>query len=64
MKKIEESKIISLSDLEKEEKEIFPENDASKECDEITDDIFSVKNWADMFYYGKSETLFRINIKV
>ena len=57
MKKIEESKIISLSDLEQEEKEIFPENDASKECDEITDDIFSVKNWADMFYYGKSDLM-------
>ena len=49
--------ILSAEQIEKEESNIFPDNDGSKKCDEEINKIYSISNWSDMFYYGKSDLI-------
>ena len=49
--------ILSAEQMEKEESNIFPDNDDSKKCDEEINKIYSISNWSDMFFYGKSDLI-------
>ena len=53
----EKKSLITIEQIEKEELNIFPEDDCSKKCDEETNKLFSVLNWSEMFYYGKSDII-------
>ena len=46
--------IISPEDIEKEALEIYPDNEGSKKCDEEINKIYTITDWSEMFYYGKS----------
>ena len=58
MKSIEESdKIMDKELIEKEEQEIYPEGEDSKKCDKEVGELYKIKNWADLFYYGKPKLI-------
>ena len=58
MKSIEESdKIMDKELIEKEEQEIYPEGEDSKKCDKEIGELYKIKNWADLFYYGKTKII-------
>jgi len=56
-KKKEKKSLITIEQIEKEELNIFPENERSKKCDEETNKLYSISNWSEMFYYGKSDII-------
>ena len=43
--------------IEKEEQEIYPECEDSKKCDKEVGELYKIKNWADLFYYGKPKLI-------
>ena len=43
--------------IEKEEQEIYPEGEDSKKCDKEVGELYKIKNWADLFYYGKPKLI-------
>ena len=49
--------LISSEEIEKEASNIYPESPDSKKCDEEIEKLFSISNWSDMFYYGKSNLM-------
>ena len=49
--------LISSEEIEKEASNIYPECQGSKKCDEEIEKLFSISNWSDMFYYGKSNLM-------
>ena len=49
--------LISPEQIQKEAKEIYPECQGSKKFDEEIEKAFTISNWSDMFYYGKSDLL-------
>ena len=53
----EKQLLITIEQIEKEELNIYPENEDSKKCDDETNKFFSITNWSDMFYYGKSDII-------
>ena len=49
--------LISTEQIEKEESNIYPENENSLKCDEEINKVYSISNWSEMFYYGKSDLI-------
>ena len=49
--------LISTEQIEKEESNIYPENEDSLKCDEEINKVYSISNWSEMFYYGKSDLI-------
>ena len=46
-----------LDEIEKESLQIYPEGEDSKICDEKVNEIYKIKNWGEMFYYGKTKLI-------
>ena len=44
-------------EIEKEASNIYPECQGSKKVDEEIEKAYSISNWSDMFYYGKSNLM-------
>jgi len=58
MKSTEESNIIMDKEvIEKEKLEIYPENEDAEKCDKEVNELYKIKNWADLFYYGKPKLI-------
>ena len=49
--------LISSEEIEKEASNIYPECQGSKKVDEEIEKAYSISNWSDMFYYGKSNLM-------
>ena len=49
--------IISTEQIEKEASNIYPDDEGSKKSDEETNKVYSISNWQEMFYYGKSNLI-------
>ena len=49
--------LISPEEIEKEASNIYPECQGSKKVDEEIAKAYSISNWSDMFYYGKSDLM-------
>ena len=46
------------------EKEIYPEGQESKKCDEEVNKLYKLEDWSQIFYYGKSEIIKQRFIKL
>ena len=46
------------------EKEIYPEGQESKKCDEEVNKLYKLEDWSQIFYYGKSEMIKQRFIKL
>ena len=58
MKEKNDKKSLILSEeIEKEASNIYPECQDSKKVDEEISKLYSIENWSDMFYYGKSNLM-------
>ena len=58
MKSTEETNIIMDKEvIEKEKLEIFPEDEDAEKCDKEVNELYKIKNWSDLFYYGKPKLI-------
>ena len=48
---------MEIKEIEKERMEIYPEGEESKKCDKEVGELYKIKNWSDLFYYGKSKLI-------
>ena len=54
----ESAKIIDMTDIDKEAKEIYPEDNNSQKCDEKVNQLYKkINNWAEIFYYSKTNLI-------
>ena len=49
--------ITTKEQIEQEALNIYPENEESKKCDEETNTIYTIADWSELFYYGKSNII-------
>ena len=43
--------------IEKEKLEIYPEDEDAEKCDKEVNELYKIKNWSDLFYYGKPKLI-------
>ena len=55
--KNDKKSLILSEEIEKEASNIYPECQDSKKVDEEISKLYSIENWSDMFYYGKSNLM-------
>ena len=54
----ESEKLIDITDIDKDAKEIYPEDKNSQKCDEQVNQLYKkINNWAEIFYYGKTNLI-------
>ena len=51
------NELLNIQEIEKEQLEIFPEGEESEKCDKEINKLNKIKDWSEMFYYGKTKII-------
>ena len=53
----ETNELLNIEEIEKEQLEIYPEGVGSEKCDIEINKLYKIKDWSEMFYYGKTKLI-------